>query len=313
MPWRWTVGLSGRMNVCIFCLAKSTKLTEEHIFPAALGGDIVLKNSSCSRCNHGFSKFEQPLLNELALFRALFRIKDRYGNVPEVEVIAKTENKDYAARLKKDGSVQLKRTVTPVSGPDGSREFVHRFLNPRQREKLLKEIQKKGLPFDESGPGDPVRAEVHIGGNCYEVGSLNGLRTAAKIAYAGLAYSVGAQFAISLSFQQPRDFIAEGKGEKVVRLFVNKPFVEANRQGPHQHSLILAGQHDSHRVNGIVRCVWGIVLFRQLEPDLRRRRLLQDYCDRRFQPEARWSFGFTHRFRNPAYRICPDQSRNHLG
>jgi hypothetical protein len=249
------------MNICIFCLTKAAKLTDEHVFPAALGGEITLKSSSCSRCNHSGSKFEQPLLNELAPCRALFRITDRYGHVPEVEVTAETENKDYAGRLKNDGSVQLKRTVTQVNNADGTKEFVHRFLNPRQREKLMKEVREKKLRFDELGPGDPVRAEIHVGGNCNEIGSSNGLRTVAKIAYVGLAYFAGIAFATGESFQQVRKFIMKGTSENVARLFVNKQFVGSSRQGPHQHSLILAGCHDKRRVAAIVRLFGGICYF----------------------------------------------------
>lgn len=253
-------GRENNMGVCIFCRVPSKRLTDEHVFPAALGGNLVVKRGACARCNHSFSKFEKPLLAELAPFRALFRIQNRRGDVPEVEVTAKTEEKDYAGLLKSDGSVQLKRTVTEVKNPDGTRDFVHRFLTQRQRAKLLKEIKQKGLRYDEPGPGDPVRAEVHIGGDLKEIGSANGLRTVAKIAYVGLAHFAGAGLAIGGSFDQVRNFIMNGVGQSA-RLFVNYKLVAGTRQRAHQHSIILAGRYDRKRVDAIVRLFGGLFYF----------------------------------------------------
>jgi len=249
------------MSTCIFCRVPSKKLTNEHVFPAALGGNLVLKQGTCDLCNHCFSKFEKPLLTELAPFRALLRIQNRRGDVPEVEATAKTVDKDYAGLLKSDGTVQLKRTVTEVKNPDGTREFVHRFLNQRQRAKLLKEITHKGLRYDELGPGDPVRAEIHIGGDFKEIGSTNGLRSVAKIAYVGLAYLAGTGLAIGDSYDQVRNFIMNGAAKQSARLFVNYKFAADVRQGPHQHSIILAGRHDRRRVDAIVRLFGGLSYF----------------------------------------------------
>lgn len=249
------------MSPCIFCLVKSVDLTPEHVFPAAIGGKIVLNKGTCARCNHGFSKFEKPLLTELAPFRALFRIQNRRGDVPEVEATVKTGTKDFAGRLKSDGSVQLKRTVTEINNNDGTREFEHRFLTPRQRTKLMKEVKVKGLRYRELDQGAPVRAEVHIGGSLDEIGSLNALRTAAKIAYVGLAYFAGVGLAVTDSFTMVRNFIMSGTGKACARQFVSHKFVEEVQQGPHQHSIILGGRHDRTRVDAIVRLFGGLSYF----------------------------------------------------
>ncbi len=249
------------MSTCIFCRVKSSDLTDEHVFPAAIGGNLVLKHGTCARCNHGFSKFEKPLLTELAPFRALFRIQNRRGDVPEVEATLRTDQKEYAGKLKADGTVQPKRTVTEVKKVDGSREFVHRFLTDRQREKLVREATDKGLRYDILGPGEPVRAEVHLGGDLNEIGSLNGLRTVSKIAYVGLAYFAGARLATGDCFQHVRDFIMKGAGKPAARQFVNYKFADEIVQGPHQHSIILAGRYDQKRVDAIVRLFGGLCYF----------------------------------------------------
>jgi hypothetical protein len=49
------------MAQCLFCLKEGegseVHFTDEHIFPAALGGKLVVKDGSCDGCNHGNSKF----------------------------------------------------------------------------------------------------------------------------------------------------------------------------------------------------------------------------------------------------------------
>lgn len=249
------------MNNCIFCRAKSVDLTDEHIFPAAIGGKLVVKRATCARCNHGFSKFEKPLLSELAPIRALLRIKNRRGSIPEVQTTLRTPHEEYDGKLKSDGTVQPKRTVTEIKNSDGSMQFVHRHLSDRQREDLLREATKKGFRYELLEPGEAVRAEVHIGGNLDEIGSLNGLRTVAKIAYLGLAYLAGVRFAEGDSFRKIRDFIMAGVGSPSARQFANYQFASEIVQGPHQHSIMVAGRHDQQRVDAIVRLFGGLCYF----------------------------------------------------
>jgi hypothetical protein len=252
------------MPQCIFCLEEKERLTEEHVFPAALGGVLVLNDSACHECNNGFSKFEQPLVAELSPIRLLLKIPDRYGKLPQVAAIVKTQDKDYEGRVKGDGSVQLKRIVTEAIGPDGRREFLHQFLTVRQRNKLQQEAMEKGLQIIESGPGDPQQAEVHVGGDLKFFGRSEGLRTVSKIAYVGLAERAGAKIATSDAFSEVRAYVLEEKGKPPSRLFVHKGFMQAVQQGPHQHSLIIAARHDKGRVDSIVRLFGGLCYFVQL-------------------------------------------------
>lgn len=252
------------MPQCIFCLHEKQRLTDEHVFPSALGGVLVLKDSVCAECNNGFSKFEQPLVTELSPIRLLLKIPDRYGEVPQVAATVKTRDKEYEGRVKGDGTVQLKRVVTEVAGSDGAREFVHQFLTERQKEKLRQEASEKGLQLIESGPGKPEQGEVHIWGDLKFIGSAEGLRTASKIAYVGLALRAGAKLATGDSFDEVRAYVREGTGRPTSRLFVHERFLEAVQQGPHQHSLIIAARHDKGRVDAIVRLFGGLCYFVQL-------------------------------------------------
>jgi hypothetical protein len=246
------------LSQCIFCLQEKEKLTEEHVFLAALGGVVGVNDSSCEGCNHGFSKFEQPVITELTPIRLLLKIPDRYGAIPQAAAILKTADKEYAGRVKGDGSVRVKPIVTEVKLEDGRREFVHQFATERQKERLRQEAQEKGREFVETGPGEPIVAEVHVGGDLRFIGAPEGLRTAAKTAYVGLAFVAGKKLAMSDAFDAVRAYIRDGSGHHVSRLFVHERFLEAVQQGPHQHSLIIAARNNKKRVDAIVRLFGGI-------------------------------------------------------
>jgi hypothetical protein len=48
------------MPNCLFCRREFEKLTDEHVFPAAIGGNLMVRNATCADCNNGISgKFEQ--------------------------------------------------------------------------------------------------------------------------------------------------------------------------------------------------------------------------------------------------------------
>jgi hypothetical protein len=128
------------MPQCLFCLREgegdTVRFTDEHVFPAALGGNVIVKDGSCDGCNHGNSKFEQALAVELTPIRMLLQIPDRYGNVPHTAATIVTPEKTYDGRVKGDGSVMVKPVVTQEKNEKGECEFVHRFLTDAQKEKL---------------------------------------------------------------------------------------------------------------------------------------------------------------------------------
>jgi hypothetical protein len=249
------------MARCLFCRVEKSTITEEHIFPAALGGTLVVKDCVCDTCNHGFSKFEQPLAVELTPLRNLLQIPNRTGKVPATSAKAKTATEEFDAKVRGDGTVQLKPLIRKIETAEGKKEIEYRFLTPRAKEKLAKEAKEKGWQLIETGPGEPVQAEIHVGGDLEEIGSSNGLRTAAKIAYVGMTCKTGLQFASSDVFIDVRKYIMDGTGEEISRLFVNIGYMDAVQQGPHQHSLTLAARKDKGRIDAIVRLFGWLCYF----------------------------------------------------
>jgi hypothetical protein len=250
------------MPTCLFCLRKdAVHYTDEHVFPAALGGTLVVRDGSCDVCNHGNSKFEQALAVELRPIRMLLQIPDRYGNVPHTSATLITPTETYEGRVKSDGSVVPKPIITIERNAHGEREFVHRFMTEATREKLREEAKRKGKQLIETGPGEPVVAEVHIGGDLMIVGSKEGLQTVAKVAYIGLAHLMGSRIATGDAFAIVRDFIQRGSPKGVARIFVNTDYLEACPQGPHQHSIAIAARRDLRRVDAIVRLFGELTYF----------------------------------------------------
>jgi HNH endonuclease len=249
------------MPTCIFCLQEKERLTEEHVFPAALGGALVVENSVCVGCNNGFSKFEQPLIEEFTPLRLLLKIPDRYGKVPAAAATVKTADKEYEARVRDDGSIQMKPVVTEIVLENGKREFLHQFATERQKEKLRQEASRKGFQIIESEPGDPEEGEVHVGGELEIIGSSAGLRTVSKIAFMGLAHFAGVNLALRDSFNEIRSHVLNGTGPSPARLFIHEGFLKAVQQGPHQHSIIVAARHDRARVDAIVSLFGGLCYF----------------------------------------------------
>lgn len=97
-----------------------------------------------------------------------------------------------------------------------------------------------------------------MGGDLKVIGSHDGLRTAAKIAYIGMAFCAGSVFSASDAFAGVREYIKTGKGASPARLFIHEKFLNAVQLDPHQHALILAGRHDKHGVDAIVRLFGGL-------------------------------------------------------
>ncbi len=222
---------------------------------------MILRNCSCTECNNGFSQFETPLSKELAPLRLLLRIPDRRGNPPQVDATAKTKDKEYEARIKSDGSVHIKPVVTVVPGPNGSKEIVFQFATEQQKEKMRRDAQEGKIQLLESEPGEGQEAEIHVSGDLKSIGSPEGLRTAAKIGYTTLANVTGVAFAGGPAFSVVREYIKNGNAKPCARLFIHEYFLGAVETGPHQHSVIIAGRHDRHRVDAIVRLFGGLAYF----------------------------------------------------
>jgi HNH endonuclease len=131
--WRWNGPNSYErrgeiMPECLFCRREFENFTDEHVFPAAIGGKLMLRNATCADCNNGISKkFEQHIAGRLLHFRRLLSLKDRRGEIPVIEIAVHLDDQERRALLLPDGSTVLRPRVTKVTH-DGGRSPVRTAL-----------------------------------------------------------------------------------------------------------------------------------------------------------------------------------------
>jgi hypothetical protein len=73
------------INFCVLCLSDESVLTDEHLFPEALGGRIHYP-ILCGDCNSDIGRrIDAPFLNQknMQLARAAFQISGKKGNIPQ--------------------------------------------------------------------------------------------------------------------------------------------------------------------------------------------------------------------------------------
>lgn len=115
---------------CIYCGKRNIPLTDEHVFPLSLGGNVILDRASCEDCRALTSKCERNITsNNWAEVRAITECKSRKRDWAKerfpLEVILKNGKRDIL-KLKKEESLGLCHfPLFPLPG----------FLNPRDYEK----------------------------------------------------------------------------------------------------------------------------------------------------------------------------------
>lgn len=168
------------MSLCIFCL-EDKELSEEHVFPAALGGGLGVPDSVCEKDNNGFSRaFEQVLFEELAPIRLTFQIPDRYGKVPAADATIHVGGEKFAGRVQGDGVVQVKPVIKETRGPDGRHELHGSFLTDAIKKAWAAKVGEGKFVAIDAPTSGPIPAEVHVGGDLEICSGPEGLRNAAK-------------------------------------------------------------------------------------------------------------------------------------
>ena len=223
---------------------------------AAIGGELVVRGS-CTQCNNDLNKaFEERISRRLTHFRRVLRTTDRYGDLPVIDTKVELNGEELDATLMPDGSVQLKPVYkSAVKG--GIRELTVEHATETEKERLRQQAKAKGWEVIESTtPGGEVQGS--FGGDLDFIDSPEMLRMAAKTAYTALALRMGTEFAMRDTFSDLRAYVRTGTGNPNSKLFLNEDFLAACVQGPHQHSVVLVGRNDQHRVDAIVRFFGGL-------------------------------------------------------
>lgn len=78
---------------CIFCWGEES-LTDEHLLPAFISGELIVKDGSCETCNREFGVAEAALKRASTPLFNLLQTRNRYGVVPNAPVSAEIRGMD---------------------------------------------------------------------------------------------------------------------------------------------------------------------------------------------------------------------------
>lgn len=96
---------------CIICFKEKDNFTDEHVFPDAIGGTLIIKNV-CKECNDELGhSVDHHLVNDWLIqgMRMLYKIKGKKGNVPNpLEKGVLASNPQQQVRYTFDKNVQPK-------------------------------------------------------------------------------------------------------------------------------------------------------------------------------------------------------------
>jgi hypothetical protein len=235
---------------CIYC--KTTDhLTEEHVFSAFSGGNIVVKDGSCSKCNGECSKFEDKVASATETARHIFEIPNRYGRVPDAAVKIDVQGTKLAAvsidgRRKPGGEIELHDFVMDTKTEDGKKVREGFFVSEEGARKFVERRRARGEKVTEiEAPGEVIL--VPNSQQTIEFAFSPAARQmAAKIALTSVAYVYGTQYACLPQFDALRQCIFRDATKIPSRIFANRDFVADHIRTPHEHSVrayLSAGMH----------------------------------------------------------------------
>lgn len=146
---------------CIFCYRSSSEveLTAEHVFPEALGGQLVVR-SVCKGCNDQLGSHVDSGLTEDFLVRMLrlgLRIPNKSGVVPSplhdgtIKDHPDRKGTYFQPNREGHGEVKLRPLVERTTSPDG-RSIIKVVAEPHEAEEILAKLRERA-----AGKGQELR------------------------------------------------------------------------------------------------------------------------------------------------------------
>lgn len=226
--------------------------TDEHVFQASIGGELVAPEATCRTCNRACSlAFESKFLNAVKILTHLLGIANRKGDVPSIEVTLRVDGRPFKGVLHSDGELEIQNQFEKQVA-DG--KVVKRWwlFTEDSLEQLQKAAAKRGERLVNEAPtGKDIEFVPESFMPLDFMNSAEAKRTAAKVALTCAAAKLGQNFACSGAFDVLRRYILTGEGE-CARLFFNQNFAAHTQAGPFQHSVILSCNAKTHTVYAIV-------------------------------------------------------------
>lgn len=238
---------------CIFCRT-TENLTDEHIFPAFSGANLVVANGSCKPCNNICSKFEQKIAGELETTRHIFEIQDRYGEIPKLPVAVEVQGEgakpvEVRGRRTPDGDIELYDFVSEAKVEDGKKVRHGFFVSAEAAEKFIERSRKRGETTTELGVPKELTLQSSAQQTIIFAFTYEARQLAAKIALVSVAYQYGTDYACLPQFDALRNIVVGSPQDPAamgLRIFANKDFASDHSRTPRQHTVrayLSAGMH----------------------------------------------------------------------
>jgi hypothetical protein len=226
---------------CIFCRS-GERLTDEHVFPAFMGGELRVPDGSCERCNRDFGISEAAVKEATIPLLNLLQIENRYSIVPNAPLRADIRGLDVAnlpAFMDGDGNINLQDVVKESTSEDGRRLRQGFFLSRKAGERFAERARAKGLEVIERGVPTKIVIDAVYTIHVHFIASLHARRLAAKIALAAIALQYGVDFALTTQFDELRDaYKTKAEKDLPVRFFANAGLMASYIHSPYQHSVM---------------------------------------------------------------------------
>lgn len=239
---------------CIFCRSEEN-LTDEHVFPAFMGGELEVRNGSCKRCNRDFGVAEAALKTATTPLLNLLQIENRYSIVPNAPLHAEIRGldlKNLPAFMDRAGNIKLQDVVKESTREDGMRLRQGFFLTKEAGDRFVERARAKGLEVIEREVPKEIVIEADYTITTHFISSLDARRVAAKIALAAIALEFGTEFALTPQFDDLRAArTTESVEDLPVRFFTNAGLMSAHVRTAHHHSVMCylsAGMHQGWAV-----------------------------------------------------------------
>jgi hypothetical protein len=226
---------------CMFCRSE-VDLTREHVFPAFMGGELVVADGSCKRCNGEYGKWEGAVRDNTKFLLNLLQIENRDGDIPtaRVEVEIRGLNVEGLFGFRgADGNVNLSDVVIESVKEDGKKHREGFFISKESAEKFIERSRARGEKTTELPvPEDVVFDASYTQTLPFALG-LEIRKVAAKVALAAIAHEYGISFALSAQFDKLRESRTVTDMKLLpVRVFCNKEFMAAHVRAAYQHSVM---------------------------------------------------------------------------
>jgi hypothetical protein len=226
---------------CMFCRSEE-KLTREHVFPAFMGGELVVPDGSCERCNGEFGRWESVMRDGIKLLLNLLKIENREGEVPTARVeveIRGVDAKGLFGKREADGTVSLSDVVVASEKPDGKKHREGFFVSEGSAAKFTKRAHSRGEKTTELELPEDIVLDASAIQTLPFAFTLGTRKVVAKIALASIAYKYGVPYALSPQFDALRQVrLAATEREMPLRVFCNKVFIATHARTAQQHSVM---------------------------------------------------------------------------